>query len=139
MQGPAAMPVTILKAIHLGAVALSIGGFVARGLWSFRNPLWRSRRWVRILPHTVDTVLLLSGVAMAVSYGWSPLEQPWLMMKIILLVVYILLGMVALRWGVSMRLRFTAWLLALVTFGYIIAVAVTKDPFARILLFFPSF
>lgn len=121
---------TVLKTIHLAAVVLSVGGFTARGLWSFRNPHWRSRRWVRIVPHAVDTVLLLSGVAMAVVYRWSPLAQPWLMTKVILLVVYILLGMLALRWGASVRVRAAAWFLALATFGYIIAVAVTKDPFA---------
>jgi uncharacterized membrane protein SirB2 len=122
--------VTLLKFIHLCAVVLSATGFLTRGIWSFRDRHWRSRRWVRILPHTVDSVLLLSGLAMVLAYHWSPLSQPWLMTKLLLLLVYILLGMVALRWGGSRRVRFGAWVLALMVFAHIIAVAVTKDPLA---------
>jgi uncharacterized membrane protein SirB2 len=52
----------------------------------------------------------------------------WLSAKIIALLVYIGLGMVALRFGKSRKTRVNAWLLALLTAVYIISVAYSKSP-----------
>jgi uncharacterized membrane protein SirB2 len=57
-----------------------------------------------------------------------PFVQSWLSAKVIALVIYILLGMVALKRGRSRKVRITAWLLAIVTFAYIVAVAMTRSP-----------
>ncbi len=80
-----------------------------------------------MLPHIIDTFLLASAVVLAVQMRLSPFEQPWLMTKIIALLVYIGLGMVALRFGRSKRTRLIAWLLGLATILYIVSVAFSKS------------
>ena len=86
-------------------------------------------RWVKVSPHIIDTVLLASAILLASQWGWSALQMPWLMVKITALLVYIVLGSLALRPGHSQSVRITAWLAAIITFGYIVLVAMTKTPF----------
>ncbi len=87
-----------------------------------------AHRATRVLPHIVDTLLLLSAISMLVLLRLSPLVAPWLMAKIVALPVYIGLGMLALRPGRSRWVRVTAWLLALLCAGYIVSVAYSKNP-----------
>jgi uncharacterized membrane protein SirB2 len=76
----------------------------------------------------VDTVLLASAVALAYSLRLSPATAPWLLAKVVGLVAYIGLGTVALRFGRTRTTRIAAWAAALLVFGYIVSVAVSKDP-----------
>jgi uncharacterized membrane protein SirB2 len=85
-------------------------------------------RLTRVLPHLVDTLLLGSAVAMLLVLGKSPFAFDWLSAKLAALLIYIALGMVALRFGRSRRLRIGAFWLALATGLYIISVAYTKSP-----------
>lgn len=86
-------------------------------------------RWVKVSPHVIDTVLLTSAIMLASQWGWSALQMPWLMAKITALLIYIALGSLALRPGRPQSVRVTAWLAAIITFGYIVLVATTKNPF----------
>ncbi len=122
------MSYLILRNLHVGAVAVSFGLFVLRGLWMLRSPHRLPARWVRIVPHVVDTVLLASAIALAVQTVQYPLAQSWLTAKVLGLMVYILLGMVALRHGRTRSQRVLAWLSALATFAYIVMVAMTRNP-----------
>jgi uncharacterized membrane protein SirB2 len=54
--------------------------------------------------------------------------QSWLTAKLLGLVVYIILGSIALHYGPNKPLRATAWLAALLVFGYIVSVALTHAP-----------
>lgn len=121
------MDYLFVKSIHHGAVALSFAGFFARGLASLRGARWVRGRTARSVPHVVDTVLLGSAIALAWMAGINPLDAPWLMAKITGLLVYIGLGMVALRPKFALKLRLAAWLAALVTFIYIVSVAISKN------------
>jgi len=122
------MDYAAVKLIHQGAVAVSFTGFFARGLGALRGSRWVRGRAARTLPHIVDTVLLVSAIALAWMLKLSPLQAPWLLAKIVGLVLYIALGMLALKPGRSEVVRVGAFLAALVTFGYIASVAVSKDP-----------
>jgi len=122
------MDYVVVKAIHQGAVALSLTGFFARGLGSLRGAAWVHGRLAKSVPHVVDTVLLLSALTLAWMLRLTPMAAPWLMAKIVGLLVYIGLGMVALKPGRPRALRATAWVAALATFGWIISVALTKNP-----------
>jgi len=84
---------------------------------------------VRIAPHVNDTLLLASGFSLAILLGQYPLVNGWLTAKLFALIVYIVLGTVALKRGRTRRTRIAAWVAALVVFGYMVAVAVTHDPF----------
>ena len=116
-----------VKNLHVASAALSFAGFFIRGIWMLRESPLLKQRWVRISPQVVDTVLLASAIALAVQWRLSPMDQAWLMAKIIALLVYIGVGLVALRFGRSKRVRLCAWLLGLVIFSYIVSVAMSKS------------
>ena len=117
-----------LKTIHVSSVIASYTLFFVRGVWMIRMPHMLGRRWVRIAPHVIDTILLASAIAMAVTIRQYPFVAGWLTAKVIGLVAYIALGTVALKRGRSKRARVIAWLLAQAVFAYIVAVAITHNP-----------
>jgi len=117
-----------LKALHQSAVALSFAGFFARGIGVLLGAAWVRGRPARTLPHLIDTVLLASALALAWMLRLTPGNAPWLVAKIAGLLAYIALGMLALRPGRPLALRGLAWLAALATFGWIVSVALSKDP-----------
>jgi uncharacterized membrane protein SirB2 len=116
-----------LKHIHLTFVFLSLLTFFVRGLWLFMNSSMLTKKWVKILPHIISTILLVSGIVLAVHLGMSPGSQPWLMAKIIGLVVYIGLGVAAFKVP-NPTLRKLLWVIALVVFAYMVSVAMSKNP-----------
>jgi uncharacterized membrane protein SirB2 len=118
-----------IKLLHVSCVILSITGFFVRGLWMIRDSEWLANRWVRVVPHIIDTVLLVSAVLLVLRIQQYPLTHDWLTAKVVGLLAYIGLGMVALRPGRGKPLRVGTWLTALMVFAYIVAVAVTRQPF----------
>jgi uncharacterized membrane protein SirB2 len=54
--------------------------------------------------------------------------MPWLTAKVVALVAYIVLGAVALKYGRTKAVRSVALVAAILTFAYIVAVAVTRNP-----------
>jgi len=117
-----------LKIAHVSCVVMSYALFVLRGVWMIRDSAQLQRRWVKIVPHAVDTVLLASAIALVVMSRQYPLVHGWLTAKIAGLIVYIGLGMVALRHGKTRHTRIAAWIAAQAVFLYIIAVALTRNP-----------
>ena len=117
-----------VKLVHQAAVTLSVAGFVVRGAASLSGAQWVSSRAAKTLPHLVDTVLLLSALTLAWMLRLTPGNAPWVLAKIVGLVVYVGLGVVALRPGRPLAVRAAAWLAALATVGWIVSVAVAKNP-----------
>lgn len=116
-----------VKTIHQTAVVFSLTGFAVRGVASLLGAQWvRSGMWKR-LPHAVDSVLLLSALTMAWILRLTPDRSPWLLAKVIGLVVYVALGVVALRPERPLRTRAAALVGALVVAGWIVSVAMTKN------------
>jgi len=124
----------LVKLVHQSAVALSFAGFFARGVGMIGGAPWVRRPLAKTVPHIVDTVLLASALALVWMLQAS-LTAPWLMAKIAGLVVYIVLGAIALRGGRTRGVRIAAWLAAMATFGYIVSVAITKNPLGIVALF----
>jgi uncharacterized membrane protein SirB2 len=116
-----------LKLIHVSAAILTISGFILRGVWMVIDSPNLQRRVSKIAPHIIDTVFLLSGIGLIWTLRLPVLNQPWLLTKFIALVVYILLGTVALKRGRTRSIRIAALVLALITFAYIGGVALTKS------------
>lgn len=125
-----------VKLVHQAAVVLSLTGFVARGAASLAGAGWVGSRAARTLPHVIDTVLLLSALILAWMLRLTLDSAPWLVSKIAGLVVYVGLGVVALRAQRPLRVRAAAWVGALLTAAWIVSVALTKSPagFFRTLL-----
>jgi len=115
---------------------LSISGFLLRGYWMLQESPLLQLKPVKILPHIIDTVLLLSAVALLFVLGFGLLNQGWLVHKIALLVVYIVLGMIALGNKYSRQKKITAFIGAVLVFFYIAGIAVTKTALSWLFFIF---
>ncbi len=122
------MSYLLLKHAHMSLAAVSGVLFLVRGLWMLAGSPMLQKRWVKSLPHVIDSLLLLSAVMLAWWAGLSPAAHPWLGAKIGALVAYILLGSVALKYGKTRLTRGAAFVAALACFGYIVTTALTKNP-----------
>jgi uncharacterized membrane protein SirB2 len=127
------MDYALLKTIHVGSVILSFSLFFMRGIWLMQDSDKLQQRWVKILPHVNDTILLVSAIVLAMTIQQNPMEHPWLTAKVIGLLLYIGLGMVAIRFGKTRKTKITAWIAAQCMFAYIVLVALTKSPSLGIL------
>lgn len=117
----------MLKNVHVLTALISLTLFVLRGVWMLRESPKLQQRWVKIVPHINDTVLLLTAIAMTVMIGQYPFVNDWLTAKLLALLLYIILGTIALKRGRSKQIRLFAWLGALLTFAYIVSVALSKS------------
>ncbi|KAA5969492.1 MULTISPECIES: SirB2 family protein [unclassified Pantoea] len=120
-----------IKNLHLVTVWITVTLFLLRFYWLRRGSPLLTRRWVRILPHVNDTLLLLSGVALVMIthfYPFTP-QGSWLTEKLLAVIIYIALGFVALsRRPRTDRTRWIAFLVALIALVTIITLALTKMP-----------
>jgi uncharacterized membrane protein SirB2 len=118
----------IVKYIHVGSVILSFALFLLRGVLMFADAGWRRHPLLRIGPSVVDTVLLASAVTLAWLLEQYPFVHAWLTVKVFFLVVYIVLGSLALQRAPTMRLRGIFFGLAVLTFLFIVSVARAHHP-----------
>ncbi|WP_437890801.1 invasion regulator SirB2 [Phytobacter sp. V91] len=122
----------VLIHVHLTSVALTISLFVLRYWWRFTQNPRGDARWARVVPHIVDTVLLLSGAGLVVVTGYMPFtgNGTWLTEKLFGVIIYIVLGFIALgrHRPRSQQTGFIAFLLGLVVLYIIIKLAATKIP-----------
>lgn len=117
-----------LKLIHISCAIISVTGFTVRGLMALMDSPYLQQRWLKITPHLVDTLLLGSAVYLAVASSQYPFEHSWLTAKVLALIVYILAGMWVMRFGKTLPQKLCAYILALASFSYIVAVALTRTP-----------
>jgi len=139
------MGYSLLKQLHLTTIAVTLALFVLRGIWMMTAPARLQTRWGRILPHVNDTLLLASGISLAVLLQQYPFVHGWLTAKFFALVLYIVLGTCALKDADPLRAqarveshalkrgktqgqRIAAWIAALLVFAYMVAVALTHNP-----------
>jgi len=127
----------IVKAVHVACAAASIAGFIARGILMLRDSPLLAARFVRVAPHVVDTVLLASALWLAWSIGQYPFVHAWLTAKVLALLAYIVLGILALRPGRAKGARAAAFAGALTAAVYIVWVALARDPFGPAAGFLP--
>lgn len=120
-----------MKHLHLLTVTISILMFMLRFFWKCSGSAMLQKRWVRILPHLNDTILFISGIVLVFithMYPFTP-QGAWLTEKLFGVIIYILLGYVALgKRERSVNLRWLAFLLALGCFYLVIRLATTKLP-----------
>ncbi|TLS78004.1 hypothetical protein FE236_02655 [Mariprofundus erugo] len=116
-----------LLLLHVTLVVISLVLFTWRGvrMWSGR-PV-DSRRAGRLIPDTIDTLLLISGVVLAYLWHVAPWADGWLAAKLAAIVVYILFGFVALQYRGDRRINRVSFIIALLVMGYIVAVAHTMQ------------
>lgn len=119
-----------IKHVHVAAAGVSLMLFVLRGAWRALSPERLAARWVRVVPHVIDTVLLGSALWLAWQVGSG--AAPWISAKVVALLLYIVLGSFALKRGRTPAVRAGAFFAALATFGYIVSVAFSKSPWGAL-------
>lgn len=97
-----------------------------RGYLLFTESTWLQHKVAKKLPHLIDSVLLITGIYLVFQWPQAALLH-WLPYKITALLIYIGLGMVALRFGKTPTQKRSAWLGAFLTAVYILGVAATKQ------------
>lgn len=119
---------TLVKYVHVASVILSITGFFLRGVLVIRaSPLMKAR-WLGVLPHINDTILLVAALSLAAMSGQYPFVVGWVTAKVLGVMAYIILGSLALRPGSTPRMRVVCWLAAMAVFGWIVSVALSRQP-----------
>lgn len=117
-----------LRHAHIGFVTLSGSYFALRAFAHLAGARWPLTLPARAASWAVDTGLLTAGSLLWAALQIHPLEQTWLGVKLVLLVVYIGLGTMALQRARTTRTR-VAWTLAsLACFGFMVSVALAHDP-----------
>jgi len=117
-----------LRHTHIACAILTVTLFVLRGGLMIADSPWQRNVVLRYLPHAVDTVLLTTALMLTTVIRQFPFSTGWLTMKVLLLVVYIVLGSIALKRGRTRRIRVAAFLAALLTVAFLLTVARAHDP-----------
>lgn len=117
-----------IRLVHIWAVVASGSLFALRGLGLTLGAAWPKAAPLRWLSYTIDTVLLTAALMLMTVVQQYPFVDAWLTAKVLLLVVYIVLGIYAFRVRRSAGARLAAWLAALAVFGFIVSVARAHDP-----------
>ena len=117
-----------LRSVHIACAMLTITLFVLRGGLMLADSPWQHNVVLRYLPHAVDTVLLTTALMLTSVIHQYPFAAGWLTTKVVLLVVYIVLGSIALKRGRTKQIRVAAFVAALVTIGYLVSVARAHHP-----------
>lgn len=117
-----------IRAVHIGAVMASGLLFLLRALGhNFFGARWPNALPLRILSWTIDTTLLTAALILTTIVRQFPFVDSWLTAKVLLLVVYVILGWLALR-ASGRRDRLISMVAAIATFLFIISVARAHDP-----------
>ncbi|MBT8062706.1 MAG: SirB2 family protein [Xanthomonadales bacterium] len=116
----------VLKNLHVSLVLLSIAGFVLRWSWRQAGSQLTKHRLTRVLPHLLDTFLLLSGIGLMMLIHQYPVTDAWLTSKMLGLLAYILLGGAAMKLAPRRWPSRTAFAMAILAFAWMISVASSK-------------
>jgi uncharacterized membrane protein SirB2 len=117
-----------IKLAHVAAVLASGGIFTLRAIAVLLGQQWAMAAPLRYLSYSVDTVLLTAALMLMTLLHQFPVANSWLTVKVLLVVVYIVLGSFALKRAHSRRARLAYTLSALAVFGVIVSVARTHSP-----------
>lgn len=117
-----------IKLLHIALVVASGALFMARGGGVLAGQSWPMWPLVRRLSVGIDVALLSAGVTLWVLLSWHPLQHPWLGTKLALLLLYIVLGSLALKRAPRRGQRAGFFVAALLVYAFMASVAVAHDP-----------
>jgi len=124
-----------IKVVHIMMVISSGSLFLLRGLLvQAGKPRIAMAAPVRYLSYSIDTTLLTAALMLLTMLPGAVFANGWLTTKLVLLVVYVVLGTYALKRGRTPRVRTICYLAALVTFATMYGIARMHSPFGWILL-----
>lgn len=123
------MSYVLIKNIHMFCAALTALGFCLRGVWMMTESAMLQKKLVKVLPHIIDTALLISAITLVVMSGQYPWVAAWVGIKIALLVAYIVLGTFALKRGKTKQMRIVFFAVSVAVLLALFAVAGIKPGF----------
>lgn len=124
-----------IRSVHIAAVLTSGALFFLRGLVLHLGGKWAMAAPLRYLSYTVDTVLLTAALMLATILHQYPFVHGWLTVKVLLLVVYVVLGTFALKRASTRKARVLFWFAALGVYAFIISVARAHHPWGIVTRF----
>ncbi|AGM40383.1 hypothetical protein SPISAL_01420 [Spiribacter salinus M19-40] len=120
---------TGLKHLHTTVATLTILLFLLKGFWLVTGSAMLEKRWAKIAPHVVNGLLLITALGTAwIGWNWPLVPHGWITAKAIALVAYIALGIIAVKPGRPVAVRVLAFAGAVAVYGYIVMVALWKQP-----------
>jgi len=123
-----------IKAVHIAAVMASGSLFLVRGAAVQLGAAWAMAAPLRYLSYAIDTALLTAALMLATIIHQFPLVQGWLTAKVLLLVVYVVLGSFALKRGRTRVVRTSCWVAALLVYLFIVSIARAHHPLGIVAL-----
>ena len=126
-----------IKLVHVTAVIASGTLFLLRGTTVNLGGNWGMNRPARYLSYAIDIVLLSAGLLLLVILPSAVYSNGWLVLKLILLVVYIVLGSLALKRGRTVSIRRGCFVAAIAVFLFVYVIARTHDPLGPLRLLLP--
>ena len=124
-----------IKQFHVFVAVLSGAIFAVRGAFLLGGATWPQALPVKWLSYAVDTALLTAALMLLTILPWAMFANGWLLVKVTLLVVYVVVGVFALRRGRTRRTRATCYVAALLVFGAIYSIARAHHPLGVLLRF----
>ena len=116
----------LIRQLHILTAALSVTLFTIRFLLLVRSPTWQPNRWLKVLPHVNDSLLLILAILLCIIIQQAPLITPWLTEKVAAVVLYILAGMFALKWSKTHLSKIIWFIIAIFMFAYAANIAINK-------------
>jgi uncharacterized membrane protein SirB2 len=118
----------MFKHLHMTVAVISVALFTLRFAWLLLNSDKLNRKWVKVLPHIVDTLLLGIGIAMVVKLAINPMEHLWLLEKLLAVLAYIFTGYYTLKLARTRFMQIFGYLGAIGWILLIVKLAITKQP-----------
>ena len=126
-----------IRLVHIVAVFASGGLFLLRGLALNAGATWSTAPPFRYLSYAIDTTLLTAALMLMTIVEQYPFVHGWLTVKVLLLVVYIVLGGFAFWRARTQIQRLGSWLAALGVYAFMLSVARVHHPLGLFAAFFP--
>ena len=117
-----------IKHVHIMLAVLSGSLFALRGAFAIGGAKWPNALPVKWLSYTIDTALLTAAMMLLTILPGAVFANGWLAAKIGLLVLYVVLGVFALRRAKTQRGRVLGYLAALGTFVAVYSIARSHHP-----------
>lgn len=117
-----------IKLVHIYCVIFSGSLFTIRGLLMLGGSSLSNHAALRWLSYAIDTTLLTAALMLMSILHVYPFVQDWLTVKVLLLMVYVVLGVFALRRGRNRKQRAIYFAAAMAVFLFIVGVAIYHHP-----------
>ena len=117
-----------IRMVHISAVVASGAVFALRGVLRLAGSHQSHHPLLRYGSYAIETLPLTAALMLLSVLRIHPGNQPWLAVKLLLLVTYVVLGSYALKRAHTVRMQRAAFLAAVVVFLYMVGVARAHHP-----------